>query len=273
VAAFRAAAACRLPDQPTRLLLFMAVATRDQDRPPVYFGGRDALAAALGESLPDAKGARAAAALGDPEPNRLREQAFRRVRRSLGDLDAAKLIHRSVVAAPGRRAEYELLLHEMEVSERPPYGGQSVTAISPEMEVSEWTERRSVSGQNGGHSVTPLLSTSSTSKEKSSSSPALPAELSLARPADRPAGRQAAISRSDSTTNREPPNGRAGNDDDEFSKAQEPEPPGARDVDCPWCEAKPRTGCSVPGTGKPLSRFHPARYEAAAGARAEAVEP
>lgn len=33
------------------------------------------------------------------------------------------------------------------------------------------------------------------------------------------------------------------------------------DRPCPWCHAAPRTACTVPATGRPLTRPHPSRQE------------
>lgn len=86
-AAFRVAAAKDLDHAPTRLFVFMALAPLDSDPGPTYFGGRDALAGALGKAGP---------------------AGHRAVTRALEALTAAGIVVSSL-AAPGRTARHRLL--------------------------------------------------------------------------------------------------------------------------------------------------------------------
>lgn len=85
-----------LPHAPFRLLAYMAVTAKDSDDPPMFFGGQEACAMAIGMS-PDADA-------------KTRQATFRQVRRHLESLVSAKVIERIRPASPGRNAEYALRL-------------------------------------------------------------------------------------------------------------------------------------------------------------------
>lgn len=121
-----------LPHAAFRLLCFMAVVTKDDGDPPMFYQGQDSLAMALGMS-PDAD-------------NKTRQATFRQVRRHMEVLIDAKCVERITAGAPGRNAEYALHLSmdrrtvtdpQTADADRPPSGG----------------ERRSFSDSNGGRST------------------------------------------------------------------------------------------------------------------------
>lgn len=126
-----------LPPGPRVLFAHMAVTARDDDRPPVYFAGRDALVLALFGFL-------------DERPAE-RDQQYRRVRRALDQLKRAGAIAAANSAHTRRRAEYRLhvLRSELAVTQRPPVGAQEEVTQRPPQEV---TQRPPVDPR-GGHSV------------------------------------------------------------------------------------------------------------------------
>lgn len=117
-----------LPHRAHRLLTFMALHSLDQGRPgqPArrYWGGREAMAAALGPLAPEP-------AVGDDSPSAVaarvrRETAFRLVRRALRDLVDAGALREVRRGRVGQRSEYELLLSGLpeEGRDDPPEGGR-----------------------------------------------------------------------------------------------------------------------------------------------------
>lgn len=98
-----------LPHGSFRLLTFMALVTMDEDQPPVYWGGREPLAYALGRITPPAP---------EDSDTSARAADYRRARRA--DFEAVKVAFRPLAkagvaevlqaAAPGRNAVYALHL-------------------------------------------------------------------------------------------------------------------------------------------------------------------
>lgn len=98
-----------LPDRAFRLLGFMALISLDKDAQPMFWGGREALAGALGRQTPEEP------AEGDMSPRAVQARKDRRA-----DFEAVKsgmrtLVDNSVVevsarARPGRNAQYLLRL-------------------------------------------------------------------------------------------------------------------------------------------------------------------
>lgn len=86
-AVYSIAPALDLAHAPTRLFVYMAVVAKDTDESPVYFGGRDDMALALGNEG---------------------EAGYKAVTRALKQLTAARLV-RSTQASRGRRASHYLL--------------------------------------------------------------------------------------------------------------------------------------------------------------------
>ena len=80
-----------LPDRPFRLLAYMALIAKDTNTDPTYWGGRDALAQALGK---------------DPGTASARQI----VKCAVAALVAAGAIERSYVGHAGRRSEYRMTL-------------------------------------------------------------------------------------------------------------------------------------------------------------------
>lgn len=99
-----------LPDRPFRLLAFMALVSLDEDDPPMFYKGREAMAVALGRILPPA-----------PAPTDFSDRAeqFRKARRA--DFEAVKNALRPLTkigvvvcereSGPGQVAVYSLRLH------------------------------------------------------------------------------------------------------------------------------------------------------------------
>ncbi|GAA1786221.1 hypothetical protein GCM10009735_16820 [Actinomadura chokoriensis] len=86
-----------------RAFVHMALVSLDDDLPPVYFAGREALAMALGRTIPPEDD--------DPAVIRERRAAFRVVDRALKDLTDAGAIELVRASAPGgRNARYALNL-------------------------------------------------------------------------------------------------------------------------------------------------------------------
>lgn len=93
-----------LPDRAFRALAYMALVSLDRDDPPRYWGGRGALAKALG--------------LADDEAG------HRAVKRAVAQLVRAGAIkHDGPPAAGGRRAEYVLNVGPLRSTDSHPTGG------------------------------------------------------------------------------------------------------------------------------------------------------
>lgn len=105
-----------LPGNAFRALIFMAVTSMDEDDPPLFWGGRESLAVALGRTVPDSD-------LDDDESRLEREATFKAVKRTVQDLAKAGAITTVNVARPGRNAVYALNLSRKTGDEnRPPTG-------------------------------------------------------------------------------------------------------------------------------------------------------
>jgi hypothetical protein len=99
-----------LPHVPFRVLAYMALRTLDDDDPPLFWGGRDSLAAALGRIVPKPE---------DDAAKRERRAAFQAVKEAVTTLrkyGAAELVED---ARPGRNAVYALNLHRRMVVAEP----------------------------------------------------------------------------------------------------------------------------------------------------------
>lgn len=101
-----------LKDGPFRLLAYMALVARDDD--PRYWGGRDALAMALGMH-PDEKE---------------REPWYQKVKRHIRTLKTAGCIDVARAQAPGRNAEYLLTLSMKQGSQDDPSTGVTTRPLS-----------------------------------------------------------------------------------------------------------------------------------------------
>ena len=101
----------RLPLSARMVAVHMAVTALDHDKPPRYFGGRDALVLALNGYLAD-----------DPVE---RDQQYKRLQRALKQLRAAGLIEPLNNPRAGQRAEYAL--HVLGGHSATPSGGQRTT--------------------------------------------------------------------------------------------------------------------------------------------------
>jgi hypothetical protein len=108
-----------LSDRALRVLVFMALTAHDDHDPPRYWGGREMLAVqALGRSTPP-----------DPMPGdeseranqvrRMRKADFQAVKEAVGQLTKAHALVVDKPAAPGRQAEYQIVL-------TPPRGRESL---------------------------------------------------------------------------------------------------------------------------------------------------
>lgn len=98
-----------LPDRAFRLLVFMAMVSMDNDRPPTFWGGREQLAYALGRMTPD-----------EPAPTDMsaRAESYRKARAA--DFQAVKVALNALTKAgvavlenrprPGKNAIYSLHL-------------------------------------------------------------------------------------------------------------------------------------------------------------------
>ena len=94
---------------PKLLLLRMAVTALDKDKPPVFYGGRTALAAAIGRVVPDppTRGDRSAES---ERIRRERDDAFKAVERAMRPLTYAGAVILLNRPGVGERAAYELCL-------------------------------------------------------------------------------------------------------------------------------------------------------------------
>lgn len=93
-----------LRDGPFRLLVFMANTALDSDVEPRYWGGREALAIALGRFR------RIAGGRTPEEEARERDAAYLAVKRALRQLKNSGAITTLNVAGPGTRSDYRLNL-------------------------------------------------------------------------------------------------------------------------------------------------------------------
>jgi hypothetical protein len=111
-----------LPDNPFRLLAFMALTSRDEDRPPRFWGGRETLAVGLGRDVPSGD---------DQAARRARRATFEAVRWTVQQLIEAGAIQRTRNASPGRTAEYALSLFPGMAQTQPvPNGADSACAMT-----------------------------------------------------------------------------------------------------------------------------------------------
>lgn len=133
-----------LTDQPFRALTYMALVSMDSDDPPTYWGGREALAEALGHTLPPEDSADAEAAA------QVREKAYRAVKRALRSLQQEGAIHTLKPASFRRHAVYEIRLR-LGVDNRP-----QGTEIAPPKGTDESTPKGSEKAPPKGTDETPV---------------------------------------------------------------------------------------------------------------------
>ncbi len=108
-----------LPRAPFRVLAYMALRSLDDDDPPMFWGGRESLAVALGRLVPKAE---------DDESKRQRKAAFEAVKEMTTALKKAGAIEQVEAARPKRNAVYALNLHRLMVgAEPPPFPARSST--------------------------------------------------------------------------------------------------------------------------------------------------
>ena len=103
-----------LPGGPFRLLVYMALRTKDGDRNPQFWGGREDLAFGLGRHIPEGT---------DEASRHEREKAFKAVKLAIGALLKVGAIRTVERAKPGRNAVYEINLSPIrgkETGPRPP---------------------------------------------------------------------------------------------------------------------------------------------------------
>lgn len=112
LAALDAAAVVGLDGNPTRVLVRMALSALDDAAAPVYFGGWEPLALALGRIVPPPSD--------DPAAIRARRQAEEAVRLAMKPLVAGRLVSVERRGAPGRNARYSLTLGPVDNSVTPP---------------------------------------------------------------------------------------------------------------------------------------------------------
>jgi hypothetical protein len=112
LAAFDAAAVLGLDGNPARVLTRMALSALDDAGTPVYFGGWEPLAVALGRVVPPPSD--------DPAVIRARRQAEEAVRLAMRPLVALRLVSVERRGAPGRNARYSLALGPVDNSATPP---------------------------------------------------------------------------------------------------------------------------------------------------------
>lgn len=124
-----------LPDRPHRLLCHMALIVKDASMEPTYWGGRDAMAQALGL-----------------EPGPAAYQSVKRAVRQIIDAGAARIV---LHGHAGKRTEYRLTLDGKGVTERPARG----SLTDPHSGSVNDPHRGSLSEPSGGHSATPLGTT------------------------------------------------------------------------------------------------------------------
>ncbi len=102
----------KLPHAPFRVLAYMALRTLDDDDPPMFWGGRESLAVALGRIVPKPQ---------DEQSKRERKAAFEAVKDVTSTLRRFGAIELVEEARPKRNAVYALNLHRLMVgAESPP---------------------------------------------------------------------------------------------------------------------------------------------------------
>ena len=130
-----------LPDRPFRLLCHMALIVKDATKKPTYWGGRDAMAQALGL-----------------EPG---EAAYQSVKRAVRQIVAAGAAEIAIHGHAGKRTEYVLTLTGKGVTERPSRGSVN----DPHSGSVNDPQRGSLSDPSAGHSVTPQGTTEGGTEE------------------------------------------------------------------------------------------------------------
>lgn len=105
----------QLNHAPFRVLVYMALRTLDKDEPPMFWGGREELAFALGRAIPEGN---------DPESIRVRKAAYEAVKDVMKTLKKAGAVTLERPAMTGQNAVYALHLRSGLVgAETPPVMG------------------------------------------------------------------------------------------------------------------------------------------------------
>ena len=104
-----------LPGGPFRLLVYMALRTKDGDKHPQFWGGREDLAFGLGRRVPEER---------DEVSRKAREAAFKALKDAMAVLTRRGAVRVVERARPGRNAVYEINLD-------PPHDGERGTETVP----------------------------------------------------------------------------------------------------------------------------------------------
>jgi hypothetical protein len=127
-----------LPDRAFRLLIYMALVCKDETKAPTYYGGREALATALGAAE--------------------NEAGFHAVKRCIATLVEAGAVSREMQGYHGKRSEYRLHV-KTPATERGPVTGPLKGATQP---APSETKGGQSPAPEGGHFVNGKGATSST---------------------------------------------------------------------------------------------------------------
>ena len=137
-----------LPDRPFRLLCHMALVVKDATKEPTYWGGRDAMAQALGLA-----------------PSPAAHQSVKRAMRTIVASGAARIVYHGHA---GKRTEYRLTLGTKPV-DKPADDDDSTdrrgSLTDPLRGSVNDPHRGSLSDPAGGHSATPLGTTLRSTEE------------------------------------------------------------------------------------------------------------
>jgi hypothetical protein len=95
-----------LPHAPFRLLAYMALRSMDADSPPMFWGGREEQAYALGKAVPEGR---------DEESKRVRQASFDAVKDAMKVLKARGAVAQTNTACAGQRASFALNLRAQKV--------------------------------------------------------------------------------------------------------------------------------------------------------------
>lgn len=135
-----------LDDAPLRLLAYMAVIALDEGDSPRFWGGRDALALAIGRMVADRK-------TKDPAEIAERKRAFKAVTRTLAILKDAGAITVLEPAAPGQNAVYALNLAARRTPLSGTHSGGKRTPFSGTHSAPKAAQKAPAPTQNGPHSA------------------------------------------------------------------------------------------------------------------------
>lgn len=146
-----------LPDRPFRVLVRMCQIANDDTR--TYYGGQEMLAQGIGLDVPEMPHEDQATPEERDRIHKVREDAFRKVRRGMQTLTDAGVVSLLNTPRVGVRANYAINAHNPpeQVKKRPPRvvdDKKEQVTERPTEQVTEWSGSRSLDGQGGGHSVT-----------------------------------------------------------------------------------------------------------------------